>query len=226
MDVAAKTGTTDENYDRWLCGFTPYYTAVTWYGYDQNESIQYNKKNPAGLLWANVMSRIHTGLKTARFEKPTSVFSVTVCAETGKKARAGCKNTYEEYFLWSTIPDLCDKHTGNKFKDNNQTNNDEITNKVQEIVQGITEDIDSEDPQQINTNSTPNTNNSNTTNKNNSNVNSITQNKTNSTTNTSTSNKINNIVKENTSNTNKTTNTNSNITTNNSNSSADRQLEF
>ena len=28
VDVAAKTGTTDENYDRWLCGFTPYYTAV------------------------------------------------------------------------------------------------------------------------------------------------------------------------------------------------------
>ena len=25
MDVAAKTGTTDDSYDRWLCGFTPYY---------------------------------------------------------------------------------------------------------------------------------------------------------------------------------------------------------
>ena len=51
MDVAAKTGTTDDNYDRWLCGFTPYYTGVTWYGYDKNESINYNgKKNPAGIL--------------------------------------------------------------------------------------------------------------------------------------------------------------------------------
>ena len=28
MDVAAKTGTTDGHKDRWLCGFTPYYTAV------------------------------------------------------------------------------------------------------------------------------------------------------------------------------------------------------
>src|SRR5699024_1521199 len=34
MDVAAKTGTTDDNYDRWLCGFTPYYSAACWYGYD------------------------------------------------------------------------------------------------------------------------------------------------------------------------------------------------
>ena len=37
MDVAAKTGTTNGNYDKWLCGFTNYYTASTWYGYDSNE---------------------------------------------------------------------------------------------------------------------------------------------------------------------------------------------
>lgn len=41
IDVSAKTGTTDENYDRWLCGFTPYYTATTWYGYDYNETVSY-----------------------------------------------------------------------------------------------------------------------------------------------------------------------------------------
>ena len=86
VDVAAKTGTTDENYDRWLCGFTPYYTAVTWYGYDTNESIEYSKKNPAGLLWANVMSRIHTGLNNSKFEKPNSVFSYSICAKAGKRA--------------------------------------------------------------------------------------------------------------------------------------------
>ena len=86
VDVAAKTGTTDENYDRWLCGFTPYYTAVTWYGFDTNESIEYNKKNPAGLLWANVMSRIHTGLNSRKFEKPNSVSSCTICTKTGKRA--------------------------------------------------------------------------------------------------------------------------------------------
>ena len=31
MDVATKTGTTNNDYDRWLCGFTPYYTAAVWY---------------------------------------------------------------------------------------------------------------------------------------------------------------------------------------------------
>lgn len=67
IDVAAKTGTTDENYDRWLCGFTPYYTAVTWFGYDINETIEFNKNNPAGLIWANVMNRVHSRLPSANF---------------------------------------------------------------------------------------------------------------------------------------------------------------
>ena len=39
IDVAAKTGTTNSSKDRWLCGFTNYYTAATWYGFDNNEKI-------------------------------------------------------------------------------------------------------------------------------------------------------------------------------------------
>lgn len=99
MDVAAKTGTTDENYDRWLCGFTPYYTAVTWYGFDQNETINYNgKKNPAGILWANIMNSVHSNLASAKFTKTSGVRKITVCSQTGKIANTGCPNTYEEYF--------------------------------------------------------------------------------------------------------------------------------
>ncbi len=146
VDVAAKTGTTDDNYDRWLCGFTPYYTAVTWYGYDTNEPIYYNKRNPAGLLWANVMSRIHAGLSSKKFEKPNTVSSCTICAETGKKATTGCQNTYTEYFLWLTTPGLCNKHTGSELKENTNKN---PSHKVEEIIQGITQDIDAEDPQEV-----------------------------------------------------------------------------
>ena len=148
VDVAAKTGTTDENYDRWLCGFTPYYTAVTWYGYDQNETI---KKNPAGLLWANVMSRIHTGLQSAKFGIPNTVSTITICAESGKKAKSGCPHTYQEYFLWLTVPESCTKHSGTdiEYKSNTTNNNQTNTNKPNKIIQGITEDIDAVDPQQM-----------------------------------------------------------------------------
>ena len=68
ISVAAKTGTTNDNYDRWLCGFTPYYTAVCWYGFDTNETIEYGGKNPAGLIWASTMTKIHEKLPSAQFE--------------------------------------------------------------------------------------------------------------------------------------------------------------
>ena len=45
IDVAAKTGTTNSSKDRWLCGFTNYYTAATWYGFDNNEKIN-TRYNP------------------------------------------------------------------------------------------------------------------------------------------------------------------------------------
>lgn len=217
VDVAAKTGTTDENYDRWLCGFTPYYTAVTWYGFDENESIEYNKRNPAGLLWANVMSRIHTGLNSAKFEKPNTVSSCTICAETGKRATTGCPNTYTEYFLGLTTPDLCNKHSGSELKENidNTTNQ----NKVQEIIQGITQDIDAVDPQQIlpnnntNTNSLPNTIANNTS----TNVTNNTTNSTNSNS-SSTTNATNNTNNSTNSYTNNSTNSNNTSINTNTNS--------
>lgn len=152
VDVAAKTGTTDENYDRWLCGFTPYYTAVTWYGYDQNESVEFNQRNPAGLIWANVMSRIHTGLQSAKFENPGAILTETICGETGKRATTGCPNTYTEYFLWFTTPELCTKHSGSEMKKNVNTTSTDATNKntTTEIIKGITNDIDAKEPERNN----------------------------------------------------------------------------
>ena len=122
MDVAAKTGTTDDNFDRWLCGFTPYYTAVTWFGYDQNETVHFNNQNPAGLIWANVMKSVHSNLQGRKFEKPSGVTEAIICSTTGMRANTGCPNTYTEYFVWGTVPKECSLHQGDKLKNNTSTN--------------------------------------------------------------------------------------------------------
>lgn len=114
IDVAAKTGTTDDNFDKWLCGFTPYYTAVSWFGFDNPETIYYNSQNPAGIIWANVMRRIHNGLGNAVFHQPNKIAVTTICEDTGMVANSGCKNTHIEYFLWGTVPEECKKHSGSK----------------------------------------------------------------------------------------------------------------
>lgn len=215
VDVAAKTGTTDENYDRWLCGFTPYYTAVTWYGFDINETIDFNKKNPAGLIWANVMARIHTGLKSATFSRPKTIQSYVVCAETGKKATTACPNTYTEYFLKGTVPDLCKKHIGSEFKQNSN-NKIDSNNIVHNIINGIVNEIDELDPQEVQQEEVNKNQNNNINNKdNNINVNVNTNTNTNTNTNIDTETNSNNIINNDISN-NTNTIENNNIVNNNS----------
>ena len=195
MDVAAKTGTTNDNYDRWLCGFTPYYTAATWYGFDMNESINFSGKNPAGLLWAHVMNNVHSSLSSKKFEMPkTGVTSATVCVDTNNLANTGCPNRYTEYFLKGTLPDMCSLHSGSTT--NVKSNSNTVT-----TTKGLhDEDVpDVEVPKE-------------TTNK----TNTVTNTSINNTTNSMNSNSSSNSNTNNTnsSNTN-TSNTNSNTDTNN-----------
>ena len=110
IDTAAKTGTTDEDYDRWLCGFTPYYSAACWYGYDNNEEVKYNGGNPAGLIWAAVMKDIHAELPNANFIRPDGIVEQTVCRTTGCLATAGCSNIYTEIFTADNLPEKCEGH--------------------------------------------------------------------------------------------------------------------
>ena len=110
MDVVAKTGTTDNSNDRWLCGFTPYYAAATWYGYDNNEEVKWNGTNPAGLIWDAVMTDIHKDLAGARFERPSGIVEETICRATGGLATTGCTDTYTEIFDSNHLPEKCQGH--------------------------------------------------------------------------------------------------------------------
>ena len=110
IDVAAKTGTTDEDFDRWLCGFTPYYTAATWFGYDYNETVRYGATNPAALLWDGVMEKLHQGLEPATFKMPDGVVTYKVCKETGMIATPRCWSTYDELFWVDNLPGHCTRH--------------------------------------------------------------------------------------------------------------------
>ena len=110
IDVSAKTGTTQDQKDVWLCGFTPYYTASTWYGYDEPERLTYYGGSPATLIWNDVMKKVHEGLEAKRFDKPGNVVKVSVCKSSGKCATSACKDTYEEYFVEGAVPGKCEGH--------------------------------------------------------------------------------------------------------------------
>ena len=213
IDVAAKTGTTDENYDRWLCGFTPYYTAATWFGYDQNETIYFNRQNPAGIIWANVMKNIHSGLGNATFEKPSWIQTETICADSGGIANSGCTNTYEEYFLLGTKPDNCTEHSGNRITTNNNQNrqneqpNQNVFNEDLTLDPSLENEIPETNTQANTTNTTTNNSRTNTTTDN------SRTNTTNTNRNNTTSSNTTNSTTSNTTNSAGSTNTSGNTTT-------------
>lgn len=121
MTVAGKTGSTDANKDRWFVGYTPYYTAAVWTGYDQPERI-YAKGNPAAQLWNKVMSQIHEGMEDKGFSKPVGageMVSVAVCADSGMLATnttcaldpRGSRVRYESFFSGDAPTQYCTVHS-------------------------------------------------------------------------------------------------------------------
>ena len=105
MPVAGKTGTTSDYNDVWFAGFTPYYTAAVWAGYDGNQKLAKSStyRTYHKTLWQKIMKRIHEGLPATDFVMPSSVEKATLCAKSGLLAGAHCKKI-TEYFARSTIP--------------------------------------------------------------------------------------------------------------------------
>lgn len=114
MAVAGKTGTTSDNRDSWFAGFTPYYTATTWNGYDNNAKMNPNTETSLSrTLWKKVMSQVHEDLDNKPFNMPEKITQVTVCCESGKLPIPGmCDGTLiTEYFEEGTEPtESCNVH--------------------------------------------------------------------------------------------------------------------
>ena len=75
MPTYGKTGTSNDSYDKWFVGFTPYYVAATWYGFDQPDDVtKYGVSSSiSAKIWGAVMNQIHKDLDEKEFEIPDSV---------------------------------------------------------------------------------------------------------------------------------------------------------
>ena len=118
MPVAGKTGTAANNNDLWFCGYTPYYTASIWSGFDNNYT-QINQSYQQD-IWRTIMERIHAEreLPYKEFTIPDSIVTAKVCTKSGKLAIDGVCDVAEggstvrsEYFAKGTVPlEKCDIH--------------------------------------------------------------------------------------------------------------------
>ena len=92
VDVAGKTGTTSQDFDRYFVGYTPYYVGGVWTGYDMNQSLSAFTENPSLLVWDTVMTRLHQpyidaaangGEALRKFEVSPGVITATYCRDSG-----------------------------------------------------------------------------------------------------------------------------------------------
>ncbi len=121
MPQAGKTGTTSNDIDLWFEGFTPYYTAGIWGGWDLNKdqvNTTYHKT-----IWKTIMEQVHTAknLPTTEFNIDSSVNRVAICRICGKLAIQGVCSAYGaekiEYFSDEAAPKeycTCDHASSSK----------------------------------------------------------------------------------------------------------------
>ena len=112
--VAGKTGTTSSNRDRWFCGYTNYYTAAVWCGYQWPEVIKLtgDTSNPACRLFKKVLTPVHAGLERVKLYDSSNFRSYSMCLDSGKRASSGCTNvTSAMAYSGDVDVGYCDQHT-------------------------------------------------------------------------------------------------------------------
>ena len=117
MPFAGKTGTTQNWSDAWTVGYSPYYTAALWFGFDQKGislGTELTGATLAGVAWGEYMNEIHKGLPYKEFVKPqTGLIEATVCSVSGQLLTPACGNHKGTHiFLEGTEPTtMCSLHS-------------------------------------------------------------------------------------------------------------------
>ena len=117
MPAAGKTGTTQNWADAWTCGFTPYYAAAFWFGFDkpgQSLGLNITGATLAGYAWGEYFDKIHENLPLKDWNKPLEgVIECTVCSESGQILTEACgDNKTTQWYLKGTEPtEICPIHS-------------------------------------------------------------------------------------------------------------------
>ena len=105
VQVAGKTGTTDQYRDAWFVGFTPRFTMAVWMG-NSNHKPTYGMTGGSlpATLFARVMSQLEAGTPRPTFAGFRSQpESLKLCSLSHQRATPACPKSYQERF-WLEAP--------------------------------------------------------------------------------------------------------------------------
>jgi len=113
---AGKTGTTQNDHDRWFVGYTPSLVCGVWCGYEYPETLE--GRNLCTNIWNTVMRQIVRERGEKRdFDIPSTVIQANYCRDSGELLSSACqkdprgKRVETGWFTASTLPrTFCKSH--------------------------------------------------------------------------------------------------------------------
>ena len=134
-NIIGKTGTTNDDYDSWFIGMSPYAVAGIWTGYDNPKRI--HETASAIKIWKNIMTKYLEGKPNIDYNYDKDVVSATYCKASGNLANSGCPSA-TGYYLSSNMPGSCTAHSGassenSSFSNDNSDTDDNSTTEDSEL---------------------------------------------------------------------------------------------
>jgi len=103
LQVAGKTGTSDELRDSWFAGYSQDYLSVVWLGHDDDKPTRFTGGSGAMQVWASLFSSINA--QSLQLELPEDIEMAWIDIQTGNKTEENCQNALELPFKTGTVPE-------------------------------------------------------------------------------------------------------------------------
>jgi penicillin-binding protein 1B len=102
IQVAGKTGTSDDLRDSWFAGFSGDMLAVVWVGYDDNQATTLTGSSGAMKIWERLIK--NTAYKSYEVPEMPNLVKYRVDGNNGLLTEKTCENTVELLFIEGSQP--------------------------------------------------------------------------------------------------------------------------
>ncbi len=108
MDIAGKTGTTNDQRDAWFNGFNRKLVAITWVGFDSSAPLGSREVGGEAALpaWISYMREALKGVEVQPLEMPADMVEILIDPDTGEPAPPGQPDAINEFFTSASAPEV------------------------------------------------------------------------------------------------------------------------